>query len=182
MTVVGSLITHLGTAGRTCVWSCIHRPHTWMTWLRIDGIVSGKCVLNVLIAHDVFSERIAEAPNAEEEQWEKIKLIITDATLTGIRSSNSSTAIVRLQVLLHLFASTFGMSLIQALTFTGGCLASGYSYAQNLLSQMEPVNSLILCLNVIVIYAYYSTKLSAATQRHLKRWWMSLTTWGHHGI
>ena len=48
---------------------------------------SGKCVLNVLIAHDVFSERIAEAPNAEEEQWEKIKLIITDATLTGIRFS-----------------------------------------------------------------------------------------------
>ena len=41
----------------------------------------------MLIAHDVFSERIAEAPNAEEEQWEKIKLIITDATLTGIRSS-----------------------------------------------------------------------------------------------
>ena len=40
-----------------------------------------------MIAHDVFSERIAEAPNAEEEQWEKIKLIITDATLTGIRSS-----------------------------------------------------------------------------------------------
>ena len=53
----------------------------------IDGPISGKCVLNVLIAHDVFSERIAEAPNAEEEQWEKIKLIITDATLTGIRSS-----------------------------------------------------------------------------------------------
>jgi len=76
MTVVGSLITHLGTAG--------------------------KCVLNVLIAHDVFSERIAEAPNAEEEQWEKIKLIITDATLTG------------------------------------GCLASGFSYAQNILSQLEP--------------------------------------------
>jgi len=76
MTVVGSLITHLGTAG--------------------------KCVLNVMIAHDVFSERIAQAPNAEEEQWEKIKHIITDATLTG------------------------------------GCLASGFSYAQNILSQLEP--------------------------------------------
>merc|ERR1719167_2090477 len=76
MTVVGSLITHLGTAG--------------------------KFVLNVLTAHDVFSERIAEAPNAEEEQWEKIKLIITDATLTG------------------------------------GCFASGFSYAQNILSQLEP--------------------------------------------
>jgi len=76
MTVVGSLITHLGTAG--------------------------KCVLNVLIAHDVFSERIAKAPNAEEEQWEKIKLIVTDSTLTG------------------------------------ACLASGYSYAENLLSQMQP--------------------------------------------
>ena len=36
-----------------------------------------------MIAHDVFSERIAKAPNAEEEQWEKIKLIITDSTLTG---------------------------------------------------------------------------------------------------
>merc|ERR1719209_2552469 len=76
MTVVGSLITHLGTAG--------------------------KCVLNVMIAHDVFSERIAKAPNAEEEQWEKIKLIVTDSTLTG------------------------------------ACLASGYSYAQNLLSQTQP--------------------------------------------
>jgi len=76
MTVVGSLITHLGTAG--------------------------KCVLNVMIAHDVFSERIAKAPNAEEEQWEKIKLIVTDSTLTG------------------------------------ACLASGYSYAQNLLSQLQP--------------------------------------------
>ena len=52
--------------------------------------ISGKCVLNVLIAHDVFSERIAEAPNAEEEQWEKIKLIITDATLTGTPSSASA--------------------------------------------------------------------------------------------
>ena len=57
------------------------------TWWIIDCIVSGKCVLNVMIAHDVFSERIAEAPNAEEEQWEKIKLIITDATFTGIRFS-----------------------------------------------------------------------------------------------
>ena len=47
----------------------------------------GKYVLDVMIPHDVFSERIAEAPNAEEEQWEKIKLIITDATLTGITSS-----------------------------------------------------------------------------------------------
>ena len=73
----------------------------------MESFLPGKCVLNVLIAHDVFSERIAEAPNAEEEQWEKIKLLITDASLTG------------------------------------GCLASGYSYAQNLLSQMEPVNSLI---------------------------------------
>ena len=65
----------------------------------MESFLPGKCVLNVLIAHDVFSERIAEAPNAEEEQWEKIKLIITDATLTGIRSSNNSfTAIERLQV------------------------------------------------------------------------------------
>ena len=72
--------------------------------------ISGKCVLNVMIAHDVFSERIAKAPNAEEEQWEKIKLIVTDSTLTG------------------------------------ACLASGYSYAQNLLSQTQPVNNLILCL------------------------------------
>ena len=53
----------------------------------MESFLPGKCVLNVLIAHDVFSERIAEAPNAEEEQWEKIKHIITDATLTGIRSS-----------------------------------------------------------------------------------------------
>ena len=65
--------------------------------------ISGKCVLNVLIAHDVFSERIAEAPNAEEEQWEKIKLIITDATLTG----NRSLTILQLQLRGFKFCSTY---------------------------------------------------------------------------
>ena len=73
----------------------------------INHFGTGKCVMS---AHDMFSERIAKAPNAEEEQWEKIKLIVTDSTLTG------------------------------------ACLASGYSYAQNLLSQTQPVNNLILCL------------------------------------
>ena len=61
--------------------------------------------------------------------------------------NNSFTAIEGLQVLLHLFASIFGMSPFQALTFTGGCLASGFSYAQNLLSQIEPV--IILKLYVL---------------------------------
>ena len=66
----------------------------------------------MLIAHDVFSERIAEAPNAEEEQWEKIKLIITDATLTGIRFSTILLLQLRGFKFCSIFASTFGVSLI----------------------------------------------------------------------
>ena len=159
-----------------------HRPRTWLTRLRIDWWNYFRQVRpqrvdrprRVLREDCRGSQRGGGAMGEDKAHHNgrhvnRFKIFI-----------KSFDAIERLQVLLHLFASTFGMSPFKHLTFTGGCLASGYSYAQNLLSQMEPVNSLILCLNVTC--ANYSTKLSAATQRHLKRWWMSLTTWGHHGI
>jgi len=76
MTYIGALLNHLGTAG--------------------------KCALGVLVTHDVFGERIANASSPEEARWEQIKMVISDITLTG------------------------------------GCLASGYSYAQTLINQMEP--------------------------------------------
>jgi len=76
MTYIGALLNHLGTAG--------------------------KCAIGVLVSHDVFSERIANASSPEEARWEQIKMVISDVTLTG------------------------------------GCLASGYSYAQTLINQMEP--------------------------------------------
>jgi len=76
MTYIGALLNHLGTAG--------------------------KCAVGILVSHDVFSERIANASSPEEARWEQIKMVISDITLTG------------------------------------GCLASGYSYAQTLINQMEP--------------------------------------------
>ena len=65
-------------------------------------------------AHDMLSERIAKAPNEEEEQWEK-SLIVGDDELD-------------LLPLLLLF-------IITDATLTGGCLASGFFYAQTLLSK-----------------------------------------------
>jgi len=76
MTYIGALLNHLGTAG--------------------------KCAVGILVSHDVFGERIANASSPEEARWEQIKMVMSDITLTG------------------------------------GCLASGYSYAQTLINQMEP--------------------------------------------
>merc|ERR1719187_1591834 len=57
MTYIGALLNHFGTAG--------------------------KCALGVLVTHDVFSERIANASSPEEARWEQIKMVISDVTLTG---------------------------------------------------------------------------------------------------
>merc|ERR1719370_2573936 len=57
MTYMGSLLNHFGTAG--------------------------KCAIGVLVTHDVFSERIANASSPEEARWEQIKMVISDVTLTG---------------------------------------------------------------------------------------------------
>jgi len=57
MTYIGSLLNHFGTAG--------------------------KCAIGVLVTHDVFSERIANASSPEEARWEQIKMVISDVTLTG---------------------------------------------------------------------------------------------------
>jgi len=57
MTYIGSLLNHFGTAG--------------------------KCALGVLVTHDVFSERIANASSPEAARWEQIKMVISDVTLTG---------------------------------------------------------------------------------------------------
>merc|ERR1712240_613407 len=57
MTYMGALLNHFGTAG--------------------------KCAIGVLVTHDVFSERIANASSPEEARWEQIKMVISDVTLTG---------------------------------------------------------------------------------------------------
>ena len=37
-----------------------------------DEIISGKCALGVLVTHDVFSERIANASSPEAARWELV--------------------------------------------------------------------------------------------------------------
>ena len=57
ITYIGALINHFSTAG--------------------------KCAHGGLVLHDVFFKRIANAQNPEEARWEQVKMVISDAILTG---------------------------------------------------------------------------------------------------
>ena len=47
--------------------------HPWKYYWKLDDrIISGKCALGVLVTHDVFSERIANASSPEEARWELV--------------------------------------------------------------------------------------------------------------
>jgi len=74
---------HQGATSKVEAFNAYKNSMTYMGALLNHFGTAGKCAIGVLVTHDVFSERIANASSPEEARWEQIKMVISDVTLTG---------------------------------------------------------------------------------------------------
>ena len=107
---------------------CITYNTHWIEMFSVDDkIISGKCAIGVLVTHDVFSERIANASSPEEARWELVHsctlfLCCLDDPYRNPNMNNDDHWVGQLTRWEQI------KMVISDVTLTGGCLAAGFGF------------------------------------------------------